>query len=106
MPNKTKTDAMTMEDLLAEQPAMGMAVGDVVEGSVIAAEKHEVWLDLGMRGTGLVVGREIEQTSDIKAGDTISASVLEPETEGGYAVLSLKKVAKEKGWEELERRAG
>ncbi len=103
--NKSKTDAATMEELLAEQPAMGMAVGDVVEGSVIAAEKHEVWLDLGMRGTGLVVGREIEQNSDIKPGDTISASVLEPETEGGYAVLSLKKVAKEKGWEELERRA-
>jgi len=95
-----------MEELLAEQPAVGMAIGDVVEGSVIAAEKHEVWLDLGQRGTGLVVGREIEQTSDIKPGDVISASVLEPETDGGYAVLSLKKVAKEKGWEVLERRMG
>jgi hypothetical protein len=29
-----------MEELLAEQPAVGMALGDVVEGSVIAAEKH------------------------------------------------------------------
>lgn len=95
---------MTMEQLLAEAPALGMALGDVVEGTVIAAEKHEVWLDLGPRGTGLVVGREIEQASDIKPGDVISASVLEPETDGGYAVLSLKKVAKEKGWEVLERR--
>ncbi len=104
MANTTKAGATTMEELLAEQPAVGMALGDVVEGSVIAAEKHEVWLDLGPRGTGLVVGREIEQTSDIKPGDVISASVLEPETDGGYAVLSLKKVAKEKGWEVLERR--
>jgi small subunit ribosomal protein S1 len=102
MPNKTK-DALTMEELLAEQPAVGMAIGDVVEGTVIAAEKHEVWLDLGPRGTGLVVGREIEQASDINSGDIISASVLEPETDSGYAVLSLKKVAKEKGWEVLER---
>src|SRR5476651_2274451 len=104
MASKTNLEPQTMEELLAEQPAVGMAVGDVVEGTVIAAEKHEVWLDLGPRGTGLVVGREIEQASDIKAGDAISASVLEPETDGGYAVLSLKKVAKEKGWEELERR--
>ncbi|HSX14448.1 MAG TPA: S1 RNA-binding domain-containing protein [Candidatus Saccharimonadales bacterium] len=105
MPSKSKIENPTMEELLAEQPAVGMAVGDVAEGTVIAAEKHEVWLDLGMRGTGLVVGREIEQASDIKPGDVISASVLEPETEGGYAVLSLKKVAKEKGWEVLEERA-
>ena len=30
--------------------------------------------------------------------------MLEPETDEGYAVLSLKKVAKEKGWEVLEER--
>lgn len=93
-----------MEELLADQPSLGMAVGDVVEGTVIAAEKHEVWLDLGARGTGLVVGREIEQTAGINPGDTISASVLEPESDNGYAILSLKKVAKERGWEDLEER--
>ncbi len=87
-----------MEQLLAEAPVSAMATGDVVEGTVIAAEKHEVWLDLGPRGTGLVVGREIEHSQDIKAGDVISASVLDPEDDRGYAILSLKKVAKEKGW--------
>ena len=95
---------MTMEDLLASAPVAAMAVGDVIEGTVIAAEKHEVWLDLGARGTGLVVGREIEHSQDIKAGDIISASVLDPEDDRGYAILSLKKVAKEKGWETLEER--
>jgi len=95
---------ITMEQLLAEAPVAAMAAGDVVEGTVIAAEKHEVWLDLGPRGTGLVVGREIERSQDIKPGDVISASVLEPEDDGGYAVLSLRKVAKEKGWESLEER--
>ncbi len=99
-----KSDSMTMEELLASAEIGAMAVGDVVEGSVIAAEKHEIWLDLGARGTGLVIGREIEQADDIKAGDIISASVLEAETDEGYAILSLKKVAKEKGWESLEER--
>ncbi|HSX01514.1 MAG TPA: S1 RNA-binding domain-containing protein [Candidatus Saccharimonas sp.] len=99
----TKTE-MTMEELLAEAPVGAMQVGDVVEGTVIAAEKHEIWLDLGPRGTGLVVGREIEHSQDIKPGDTISTSVLDPEDDRGYAILSLKKVAKEKGWESLEDR--
>jgi small subunit ribosomal protein S1 len=100
----TKVQELSMEELLAEAPVAAMATGDVIEGIVIAAEKHEVWLDLGARGTGLVVGREIESTQDIKPGDTISASVLDPEDDRGYAILSLKKVAKEKGWESLEER--
>lgn len=104
MPSKTTTKEMTMEELLASTDVGSMTIGDVVEGTVIAAEKHEIWLDLGPRGTGLVIGREIEQSDDIKPGDTISASVLEPETDEGYAILSLKKVAKEKGWESLEDR--
>lgn len=100
-----KTDeVMTMEELLASHEVSALNAGDVVEGAVIAAEKHEIWLDLGPRGTGLVVGREIEQSDDIKPGDIISASVLDPEGDDGYAILSLKKVAKEKGWEALEER--
>lgn len=107
MPSKTaKTDkVMTMEELLATAPAAGLAVGDVVEGTVIAAEKHEIWVDLGPRGTGLVVGREIDQTG-FAPGDEISASVLDPESDEGHAILSLKKVAKEKGWESLEEKMG
>lgn len=102
MPQKT---TVTMEELLAQADvAGGVSSGDVVEGIVIAADKHEVWLDLGARGTGVVVGREIEHNTSIHPGDTISASVIEPETEEGYAILSLRKVAKEKGWESLEDR--
>ncbi|HSX41262.1 MAG TPA: S1 RNA-binding domain-containing protein [Candidatus Saccharimonadales bacterium] len=105
MPSKsqTKTD-VTMEQLLAEHQVPHVQVGDVVEGTVIAADKHEIWLDLGARGTGVVIGREIEQVEDIKPGDTISAGVLEPENEDGHAILSLKKVAKEKGWEALQEK--
>ena len=102
--NMAQTKEITMEDLLQEASVTAMATGDVIEGTVIAAEKHEVWLDLGARGTGLVVGREIEHSQDIKPGDVISASVMDPEDENGYAILSLKKVAKEKGWESLEER--
>jgi small subunit ribosomal protein S1 len=98
----TKTNELTMEQLLADYQVPTMAAGDVVEGTVIAADKHEIWLDLGQRGTGLVIGREIEQSAGIQPGDTISAGVIEPESDEGYALLSLKKVAKEKGWEALQ----
>lgn len=100
----TKTTEPTMEQLLADHQVATVSVGDVVEGTVIAADKHEIWLDLGERGTGLVIGREIERATDINPGDEISASVLDPESEEGYTLLSLKKVAKEKGWEALQER--
>jgi small subunit ribosomal protein S1 len=104
MATKTTKSDVTMEELLAEAPVPSMEAGDVVEGKVIAVDKHEIWLDLGPRGTGLVVGREIEHASDINPGDEISAGVLEAESDEGYAILSLKKVAKEKGWEALTQR--
>ncbi|TAK89288.1 S1 RNA-binding domain-containing protein [Patescibacteria group bacterium] len=93
-----------MEELLADHSVPAMSSGDVIEGSIIAADKHEIWLDLGPRGTGLVIGREIEQAGNLQPGDTISAGVIEPESDDGYAILSLKKVAKEKGWEALQQR--
>ena len=94
-----------MADLLAKSTVPNLLASDVVEGTVITVDKHEVWLDLGVFGTGLVVGREIEQShAEIKPGDQLSVSVIEPDTKEGYAVLSLKKVAKEKGWDSLEQR--
>lgn len=91
-----------MADLLATHEIKNLVQGELVEGTVVSAEKHEVWLDLGMYGTGVVMGRELE--GQIQVGDSVSASVLEPEAPEGYAILSLKKVAKEKGWELLEDR--
>lgn len=103
---KVSAKNLSMEELLAEEQGdvKGLALGDVVEGKVLVADKHEIWLDLGPRGTGLVVGREIEQGGEINPGDTISASVLDPESDEGHAILSLKKVAKERGWETLEEK--
>jgi small subunit ribosomal protein S1 len=96
---------LSMDQLMAEIEVKVPIVGDIVEGIVLSVEKHEVWLDLGAFGTGVVLGREIESAArSLEPGDTISASVIDPETAEGYVVLSLRKVAKEKGWEALEER--
>ncbi len=94
-----------MEDLLEDQSIKSINAEDVVEGTIIAKDRRELWLDLGPHGTGVVTGREVEHSAkDMQVGDVVSASVLDPEDEGGYVILSLKKVAKEKGWNELEER--
>ncbi len=94
-----------MAELLKSVDIAPLQKNDTVEGSIISLEKHEVWLDLGAQGTGLVVGRELEQaTKGLKAGDVMSATVIEAESPEGYPILSLRKVAREKGWEVLEER--
>lgn len=94
-----------MAELLKSVDVAPLQKNDTVEGSIISLEKHEVWLDLGAQGTGLVVGRELEQaTKGLKTGDVMSATVIEVESPEGYPILSLRKVAREKGWEVLEDR--
>lgn len=99
--SKTSKD-VTMEDLLADTKVTVMQVGDVVEGKVLANHKHEIWVDLGDAGIGRVLRREMGfSNQDLAVGDEVSASVVEPETDDGYCLLSLRKAAKAKGWDQL-----
>ncbi|MDD3678810.1 MAG: S1 RNA-binding domain-containing protein, partial [Patescibacteria group bacterium] len=56
--------------------------------------------DLGPYGTGLAVGREVAEAGykDSLPGDKLSVSVIVPEMEEGYALLSLRKASREKNW--------
>ncbi|MEI8072662.1 MAG: S1 RNA-binding domain-containing protein [Candidatus Saccharibacteria bacterium] len=92
-----------MAELLASVDFAPLQKNEVVEGKIISLEKHEIWLDLGPQGTGLVVGRELEDSSKgLQIGDNMSASVLETESPEGYAILSMRRISREKGWEVLE----
>ena len=93
--------ALTMDDLLEASTLNELKAGDVVEGIVETVKKHEVWVDLGPQGLGLVVRKEIGYGVELDTGSAVTASVIDPELEEGYALLSLRKAAKERGWDEL-----
>ena len=99
MPNNT----ITMDELLAQSEVKQLEAGDVVEGTVTSVKKHEVWVDLGARGVGVVMRREIGHGQTLEAGQTITVSVIDPEMDEGYALLSMKRAAKDRGWDELQR---
>jgi small subunit ribosomal protein S1 len=94
---------ITMDDLLEENAGNALATGEVVDGKVLSVKKHEVWIDLGAHGVGLVPRREIGLARNLGPGDEITASVVDTEMEDGYALLSLRKAAKDRGWEEVSR---
>lgn len=94
---------LTMDELLAGSEISGLATGEVVEGVVTAVKKNEVWIDLGARGVGVVMRREIGYGQNLELGQTVTTSVIDPEMEEGHALLSMKRAVKDRGWDELQR---
>ena len=97
------SNVLTMDELLASSDIQQLKVGDVVEGNVLSVKKHEAWIDLGANGVGVVMRREIGYGTNLEKGQAITLSVIEPEMDEGYALLSMKRAAKDRGWDELER---
>ena len=97
---------LTMDELLAGAPesAKRAVVGETVTGKILSMRKHEILIDLGARGVGVVPRREVSFARNLKVGDEVSASVIEAETADGSVLLSLRKAAKEKGWDEIQQR--
>ncbi len=95
--------SLSMDKLLEEHPPQLLEPGDVIEGKVVTAHKNEVWVDLGMHGLGLIPRKELGRNHNLGEGETVSTSVLIPDSEYGFTLLSLKKVAKEKGWDTLQQ---
>ncbi len=99
----SKISTVTMDDLLATSDVEQLKAGDVVEGVVNSVRKHEIWIDLGARGVGVVMRREIGRGQQIEEGQTVVTSVVDPEMDEGYALLSMRRAAKDRGWDELQR---
>ena len=99
-----KTAKVTMDDLLAgsEESFKHVVAGDTVKGTVLSVKKHEVLIDLGAQGVGLVPRREAGFARNLKVGDEVTVSVIEAEMEDGYVLLSLRKAVKDKGWDEIQ----
>ena len=94
---------ITMDDLLAQADASvkQLTAGEIITGKVLSLKKHEVLIDLGAQGVGFVPRREVGFSRALTVGDEVTASVVDPELDNGYSLLSLRKAAKDRGWEEV-----
>ena len=92
-----------MDDLLdgAGDNIKQLVTGEVVHGNVLSVKKHEILIDLGPLGVGLVPRREVGFSKKYEIGDEVSASIVDTELDNGYSLLSLRKAAKDRGWDEV-----
>ena len=100
------TKALTMDDLLSSESSVKQLIaGETITGNVLTVKKHEVLIDLGAQGVGFVPRREVGFSRQLNVGDEVTASIVDSELDNGYSLLSLRKAAKDKGWEEVIAKA-
>jgi len=99
----------TMEELLAEQDSdiKSFKHGDVVEGTVVRIDKDEILVDIGAKSEGVVSNRELygrnaESSPALAVGDTVLVYVLQPESQEGHVVLSLRRAGLERKWRSMQ----
>ena len=95
--------ALTMADLLAGGEANVVEAGSTVNGKILSVKKNEILVDLGAHGLGMVPRSEIGFGKKYNPGDDVVASVIDDELPSGMVLLSLRKAAKERGWDEVQR---
>lgn len=81
-------------------------VGDLVEGTVITASKSEVLIDVNGITVGIVRGFELvdesDETTGIKPGQLVSATVIDLDNEKNQIELSFRATGHKKAWAKLE----
>ena len=73
----------------------------VVEGTVIAADKKEVIVNIGYKSDGIIPASEFRYNPDHKVGDKVEVYVENQEDKKGQLVLSHKKARLAKSWDRV-----
>ena len=104
-----RSEPTTMAELLAEQDAdiRSFKHGDVVEGTVVRIDRDEILVDIGAKSEGVVSNRELygrhaESAPALAIGDVVLVYVLQPESQEGHVVLSLRRAGLERKWRSMQ----
>ncbi len=98
----------TMEELLAieGEKVHGLKKGQIVDGFITEITTKSIYIDVGAKTEGVVLGKEFEKQKDfvknLKPGDKVKAYVGSTENEHGQILLSLRQAASDFAWGKYE----
>jgi len=93
-----------MEALLASTNApINIKRGDVVEGVIVRIDQDEVLVDIGLKSEGVLPAKELPANGygsmpELERDQKVLVYVVQPETQEGHAILSLKRANVERQW--------
>ena len=97
-------DYNEMEALLAASTTpINIKRGDVVDGVIVRIDQDEILVDIGLKSEGVLSTKELPTTGDwsfneLHLNDKVLVYVIQPETQDGHALLSLKRANAERQW--------
>jgi ribosomal protein S1 len=78
----------------------------LTDAKLLKKESHRVYFDLGRFGTGVIYGTELLNAKsiikDLNEGDTVSAKIINTESDEGLVELSLAGAHQQKNWQEIK----
>lgn len=104
----SSSKATSMAELMARQSSSFTPLkrGDSVTGTVKKLTPKEILLDIGYKSDALVIEYDKQNLENLlsllKVGDTVTATVISPESEEGFPVLSLRRMLEERVYGALE----
>lgn len=107
--NLNKAPASTMAQLLAKHSYTPnfLKRGRMIKATVSSITSKQILLDIGGKAEAVVLEKDRKMLSDllnaIKVGDSVQAIVLDPESDYGYPVVSLRAFMSNKAWETLKK---
>jgi small subunit ribosomal protein S1 len=101
-------EPQTMEELLAleQNKVRGLKRGEMVDGAVTEITPKSIFIDIGAKTDGVVLGKEFDRSRDfvknLKPGDKVRAYVGSTENEKGQILLSLRQASVDFAWNKYE----
>ncbi len=97
-----------MAELLkrVETQVSNLKKGDIIEGKVTKINSHEILVDINAKAEAVVLEKERRIMNSLlallKVGDSVSVQILNPESDMGYPVVSLRRFLDEIQWKKLD----
>ncbi|MEK7163433.1 MAG: S1 RNA-binding domain-containing protein, partial [Patescibacteria group bacterium] len=102
------SEIKSMKDLLSKEEFFLPKPGNILSGQIINISKANVVVDLGHIGIGIIYPGEFYDNPDrmkgLKAGDKVSAMLIELENDDGYRELSLRSAQMTTAWQDIKEK--
>ena len=101
--------ATSMAELMAKAktPPRAFKKGEIIEGTITKLTSVEILVDIGAKTEAVVLEKDkalLKNLLDkLRVGDKITVSVLNPESDLGYPVVSLRRFMENRVWEKIEK---
>lgn len=106
--SSASTKATTMADLMKSVKTKFVSVnkGDLLQGVITKLNSAEILVDIGAKTEALVLEKDKRilrsLLTSLKVGDKVTVSVLNPESDFGYSVVSLRRFNEGRVWEKMD----